>query len=102
MPPEIKIICDMKETIYFYGRKLHKHEIKECKMNKKYSIFKQRCKCPSCGKTITTPLDCLLEKYCNYVSEIGDLVLSIGSIEHSSYRNKSKLFNKEMLKYAVG
>ena len=65
-------------------------------MNKKYTIFKQRYKCKACGKTITTPLDGIVDKYCNYTSKIMDLSLIIDSIQHISYRNKSKLFNKEL------
>ena len=65
-------------------------------MNKKYIIFKQRYKCQSCGKTITTLLDGLVDKYCNYASKIMDLALSIDSIVHTSYRNKLKLVNKEL------
>ena len=44
MPPEIKIIYAMKDTTCSCGGKLHKHETKEWKMNKKYVIFKQRYK----------------------------------------------------------
>ena len=96
MPPEIKIIYAMKETRCSCGGKLHKHEIKEWKMNKKFTIFKQRYKCKSCGKTITTPLNGLSDKYCNYTSKIIDLALKIDSIEHTSYKNKAKLLKNEL------
>ena len=96
MPPEVKIIYAMKETTCSCGGKLHKHEIKVWKMNKIFPIFKQRYKCKSCGKTITTPLNGLVDKFCNYTSKIMDLALIIDSIEHTSYRNKTKLFNKTL------
>ena len=96
MPPEIKIIYDMPERNCSCGGKLHKHEIKDWKMNKIFPIFKQRYKCQSCGKTITTPLKGLVDKNCNYTSKIMDLALTIDSIEHTSYKNKAKLFNKEL------
>ena len=96
MPSEVKIVYAMKETTCFCGGKLHKHEIKEWKMNKKFIIFKQRYKCKCCGKTITTPLNGIADKYCNYTSKIVDLALILDSIEHTSYKNKAKSFNKEL------
>lgn len=96
MPPEIKIVYAMNETKCSCGGKLHKHEIKEWKMNKKFKIFKQRYKCKSCRKTITTPLNGLVDKNCNYTSKIMDLALKIDSIEHTSYKNKAKLFNQQL------
>ena len=50
MPPEIKIVYDMTETTCSCGGKLHKHEIKQWKMNKRFPIYKQRYKCQSCQK----------------------------------------------------
>ena len=96
MPPEIKIVYCMDETTCSCDGKLHKHEIKEWKMNKIFPVFKQRYKCSNCGKTITTPLNGLVDKYCNYTSKIMDLALTIDSIQHISYKKKAKLFNKEL------
>ena len=62
-------------------------------MNKIFCIYKQRYKCKSCRKTITTPLNGIVDKYCNYTSIIINLALKIDSIEHTSYKNKAKLFN---------
>ena len=67
-------------------------------MNKIFPIYKQRYKCTTCGKTITTPLKGIVDKYCNYTSIIMDLTLKIDSIEHTSYKNKAKLFNSWGLK----
>ena len=96
MPCEVKIIYAMKETTCSCGGKLHKHEIKSWKMNKKFPIFKQRYKCNSCGKTITTSLNGIADKYCNYTSKIIDLTLSIDFIEHTSYKNKAKFLKNEL------
>ena len=96
MPPEIKIVYDMAETTCSCGGKLHKHEIKQWKMNKRFPIYKQRYKCQSCKKTITTPLNGLADKYCNYTSKIMDLALKIDYIQHISYKKKAKLFNTEL------
>lgn len=93
MPSEVKIVYAMKQTTCECGGKLHKHEIKEWKMNKIFCIYKQRYKCKSCRKTITTPLNGIVDKYCNYTSIIINLALKIDSIEHTSYKNKAKLFN---------
>ena len=93
MPPEVKIVYDMKEITCKCGGKLHKHEIKGWKLDKIFPIYKQRYKCKECGKTITTPLEGIVDKYCNYTSIIMDLALIIDSIEHTSYKNKAKLFN---------
>ena len=96
MPSEIKIIYAMKEPVCKYGEKAHKHEIKDWEMNKKFHIFKQRYKCTSCGKTFTTPLNGIVDKCCSYTTKIMDLSLTLDSIEHTSYRNKAKLFKKEL------
>ena len=93
MPSEVKIVYDMKETTCECGGKLHKHEIKGWKMDKIFPIYKQRYKCKECEKTITTPLNGIVDKYCNYTSILMDLALLIDSIEHTSYKNKAKLFN---------
>ena len=66
MPREVIIVYDMAERTCSCGGKLHKHEIKRWKMNKIFPIFKQRYRCTECGKTITTPLDGIVDKYCNY------------------------------------
>ena len=50
MPSEIKIVYAMTETTCSCGGKLHKHEIKQWKMNKRFPIYKQRYKCQSCQK----------------------------------------------------
>lgn len=96
MPPEVKIIYDMAERTCNCGGKLHKHEIKLWNMNKLFPIYKQRYKCQKCGKTITMPLNGIVDKHCTYTTRIMDLILSIGSIEHTSYKNKSKLLHKEL------
>ena len=96
MPSEIKIVYAMTETTCSCGGKLHKHEIKQWKMNKIFPIYKQRYKCQSCQKTITTPLNGLADKYCNYTSKIMDLALTIDYIQHISYKKKAKLFKTEL------
>ena len=95
MPREVKIIYDMTERTCYCGGKLHKHEIKPWKMDKLFPIFKQRYKCQKCGKTITTPLNGIVDKHCNYTTRIMNLILNIDSIEHTSYKNKAKLLQKE-------
>ena len=95
MPREVKIIYDMAERTCHCGGKLHKHEIKPWNMDKLFPIFKQRYKCKKCGKTITTPLNGIVDKHCTYTTRIMNLILSIDSIEHTSYKNKAKLLQKE-------
>lgn len=95
MPCEVKIIYDMADRTCPCGGKLHKHEIKLWKMNKIFPIYKQRYKCCECGKTMTTPLNGIVEKHCNYTTYIMDLILHIDSIEHTSYKNKAKLLQKQ-------
>ena len=95
MPREVKIIYDMADRTCPCGGKLHKHEIKLWKMNKIFPIYKQRYKCCECGKTLTTPLNGIVERHCNYTTYIMDLILNIDSIEHTSYKNKAKLLQKQ-------
>ena len=95
MPREVKIIYDMADRTCPCGGKLHKHEIKLWKMNKIFPIYKQRYKCCEYGKTMTTPLNGIVEKHCNYTTYIMDLILHIDSIEHTSYKNKAKLLQKQ-------
>lgn len=95
MPREVKIIYDMADRTCPCGGKLHKHEIKLWKMNKIFPIYKQRYKCCECGKTLTTPLNGIVERHCNYTTYIMDLIPNIDSIEHTSYKNKAKLLQKQ-------
>lgn len=46
-------------------------------------------------KTITTSLNDIVDKHCNYTTRIMNLILNIDSIEHTSYKNKAKLLQKE-------
>ena len=71
------------------GGKLHKHEIKGWKMNKKSPIYKQRYKCTECGKTITTPLDGIMDKFCN-ISITQKIIKNTeftSHIFHNTYKN---------------
>ena len=63
-PEDIKIVYEMTDPVCNCGNKLHKHEIIDWEMDKKYSIYKYRYKCPKCGKTIITPLPEIVDKGC--------------------------------------
>ena len=77
MPREVKIIYDMAERTCHCGGKLHKHEIKPWNMDKLFPIFKQRYKCKKCGKTITTPLNGIVDKHCTYTGKLKILWVEI-------------------------
>lgn len=78
------------------GAKLHRHEIKEWKMNKKTVLYKQRYKCtnPECSKTVTTELPGLVDKYCNYTKDIRRIGNELEDLEHISYEKKAELIEK--------
>ena len=75
--------------------KLHKHNIIDWNMDKKYPIFKYQYKCPSCGKTIITPLSNIVEKNCSYTNDIKETVVTLYSNEHVSYANATKFINEK-------
>ncbi len=97
MPDFAIIVYEMSNPICPHcGSKLHRHEIKEWKINKKLTVFKQRYKCTnsSCSKTITTPLTDIVEKNCCYTQEIRQMGNEIEGIEHISYEKKAELIEK--------
>ena len=80
-PEDIKIIYEMTNPICKCGNKLHKHEIIDWEMDKKYHIYKYRYKCPKCGKTIITPLSEIVDKGCCYTNEFKEIVTNLYSKE---------------------
>ena len=52
-------------------------------------------KCRTCGKTIITPLNDIVDKYSSYTNDTKNLVVNIYSNEHISYANATKLINED-------
>ena len=94
-PYDVKIIYEMSNPVCDCGNKLHKHDLINWKMDKKYPIFKYRYICPKCGKTIITPLKSIVKKGCNYTEDIRNMTLNLYSKEHISYQNATKFLKKE-------
>ena len=94
-PENIKIAYEMTNPICECGNKLHKHNIIDWNMDKKYPIFKYQYKCPKCGKTIVTPLPDIVDKSCNYTVDIKETVVNLYSNEHISYANATKFINDQ-------
>ena len=93
-PYDVKIIYEMSNPVCDCGNKLHKHDLINWKMDKKYPIFKYRYICPKCGKTIITPLKSIVKKGCNYTEDIRNMTLNLYSKEHISYQNATKFLNE--------
>lgn len=98
MPDYVLIIYEMFDPVCPHcGAKLHRHEIKEWKMNKEILLYKQRYRCTNsaCSKTITTPLPEIVEKNCCFTKEIRQIGNEIEYLEHISYEKKAELIEKQ-------
>lgn len=93
-PSDIKIIYEMSNPVCDCGNKLHKHDVINWNMDKKYPIFKYRYICPKCGKTKITPLKSIVKKGCNYTEDIRNMTVNLYSKEHISYQNATKFLNE--------
>ena len=93
-PSDIKIIYEMSNPVCECGNKLHKHDLINWNMDKKYPIFKYRYICPKCNKTIITPLEPIVKKGCNYTEDIRVMTMNLYSKEHISYANATKFINE--------
>ena len=85
----------MSNPICECENKLHKHEIIDWNMDKKYPIYKYRYKCPHCGKTIITPLPGIVDKGCCYTIEFKETVTNLDSKEHIPYSSMAKFINEK-------
>ena len=94
-PEDIRIVYEMTDPVCKCGNKLHKHEIINWEMDKKYSIYKYRYKCPKCGKTIITPLPEIVDKGCCYTNEFKEIITNLYSKEHVAYSNATKFINEK-------
>lgn len=94
-PEDIRIVYEMTDPVCNCGNKLHKHEIIDWEMDKKYSIYKYRYKCPKCGKTIITPLPEIVDKGCCYTNEFKEIITNLYSKEHVAYSNATKFINEK-------
>lgn len=94
-PSDIRIVYEMSNPVCECGNKLDKHAIIKWEMDLKYSIFKYQYKCRTCGKTIITPLNGIVDKYSSYTNDTKDLVVNIYSNEHISYANATKFINED-------
>ena len=94
-PPKIKIVYEMSDPVCECGNKLHKHNIIEWNMDKKYPIYKYQYKCPKCNKTIITPLEGIVDKGCCYTTDIKDMTVNLYSKEHISYANSNNFINEQ-------
>lgn len=81
-PSDIKIIYEMSNPVCECGNKLHKHDLINWNMDKKYPLFKYRYICPKCNKTIITPLEPIVKKGCNYTEDIRVMTMNLYSKEH--------------------
>ena len=93
LPSCIEVIYEMSNPVCDCGHKLDKHAIIDWNMDLKYPIHKYQYLCPKCGKTIITPLECIVDKGCNYTVDTKNLVVNIYSNEHISYANTSNFIN---------
>ena len=94
-PSDIRIVYEMSKPVCECGHKLDKHAIIKWEMDLKYPIFKYQYKCRTCGKTIITPLNDIIDKYSSYTKDTKDLVVNIYSNEHISYANATKFINED-------
>ena len=93
-PSDIKIIYEMSNPVCECGNKLHKHDLINWNMDKKYPLFKYRYICPKCNKTIITPLEPIVKKGCNYTEDIRVMTMNLYSKEHISYANATRFINE--------
>ena len=94
-PSDIRVVYEMSNPVCECGHKLDKHAIIKWEMDLTYSIFKYQYKCRTCGKTIITPLNDIVDKYSSYTNDTKNLVVNIYSNEHISYANATKLINED-------
>lgn len=94
-PSDIRVVYEMSNPVCECGNKLDKHAIIKWEMDLKYSIFKYQYKCRTCGKTIITPLNDIVDKYSSYTNDTKNLVVNIYSNDHISYANATKLINED-------
>lgn len=93
-PSDIRVVYEMSNPVCECGHKLDKHAIIKWEMDLTYPIFKYQYKCRTCGKTIITPLNDIVDKYSSYTKDTKDLVVNIYSNEHISYANATKFINE--------
>ena len=72
-PSDIRVVYEMSKPVCECGHKLDKHAIIKWEMDLKHSIFKYQYKCRTCGKTIITPLNDIIDKYSSYTKNTKDL-----------------------------
>ena len=94
-PSAIRVVYEMSNPVCECGHKLDKHAIIKWELDLTYSIFKYQYKCRTCGKTIITPLNDIVDKYSSYTKDTKDLVVNIYSNEHISYANATKFINED-------
>lgn len=94
-PSDIRVVYEMSNPVCECGNKLDKHAIIKWEMDLTYPIFKYQYKCRTCGKTIITPLNNIVDKYSSYTKDTKDLVVNIYSNEHISYANATKFINED-------
>ena len=94
-PSDIRVVYEMSNPVCECGNKLDKHAIIKWEMDLTYPIFKYQYKCRTCGKTIITPLNDIVDKYSSYTNDTKNLVVNIYSNEHISYANATKLINED-------
>ena len=94
-PSDIRVVYEMSNPVCECGHKLDKHAIIKWEMDLTYPIFKYQYKCRTCGKTIITPLNDIVDKYSSYTNDTKDLVVNIYSNEHISYANATKFINED-------
>ena len=93
-PSDIRVVYEMSNPVCECGHKLDKHAIIKWEMDLTYPIFKYQYKCRTCGKTIITPLNDIVDKYSSYTKDTKDLVVNIYSNKHISYANATKFINE--------
>ena len=94
-PSDIRVVYEMSNPVCKCGNRLDKYAIIKWEMDLTYSIFKYQYKCRTCGKTIITPLNDIVDKYSSYTKDTKDLVVNIYSNEHISYANATKFINED-------
>ena len=94
-PDDVQIIYEMSNPVCECGGNLHKHDIIDWSMDKRYSIFKYRYRCSQCGKTIITPLPDIVDKGCNYTVDIKREIVNLYDKEHISYANATNFLNEK-------
>ena len=86
----------MSNPVCECGNKLDKHAIIKWEMDLTYPIFKYQYKCRTCGKTIITPLNDIVDKYSSYTKDTKDLVVNIIILMSiCPYANATKFINED-------